>query len=130
MIRGIFLFLLLVHGLIHITGFAKAFKLADIPQLTLPIARAAGALWLLAAVLFVVAVVLSVLQNNYWWLLAIPAVVLSQALIIGAWPDAKFGTIINVIAVAGIVLGWAHWNFQELAAQERQALLAANTPTT
>lgn len=129
--RAIFLFLLLVHGLIHLTGFAKAFKLADIPQLTLPITRTAGALWLLAALLFITAAVLSGLQNNYWWVLAIPAVVLSQALIIGAWPDAKFGTIINVIAIAGIVLGWANWNFQGLAAQERLALLAAkNTLTT
>lgn len=39
MIRAIFGFLILLHGLIHLMGFLKAFHLADIEQLTLPISK-------------------------------------------------------------------------------------------
>jgi hypothetical protein len=33
---------LVVHGLLHIMGFAKAFGLAELPPLTVPIARPTG----------------------------------------------------------------------------------------
>ena len=51
MIRILFLILLAVHGLIHLLGFAKAFGLAELPQLVQPISRPWGALWLAAAAL-------------------------------------------------------------------------------
>jgi hypothetical protein len=41
--------LLVVHGLIHLLGFAKAVRLADLPQLTEPISPFLGAVWLLAS---------------------------------------------------------------------------------
>ncbi|MDZ4699304.1 MAG: hypothetical protein SH809_06345 [Rhodothermales bacterium] len=43
-----FLVVLVLHGLIHVMGFAKAFGYAEIPALTLPISRGQGVLWLLA----------------------------------------------------------------------------------
>ncbi len=43
-----FTLLLVVHGLIHSMGFLKAFGLAQLPQLTLPISRPLGVLWLVA----------------------------------------------------------------------------------
>ena len=66
MLRYLFAFLLLVHGLIHLMGFAKAFKLATINQLTAAIAKPAGLLWLLAALLFAGAVILFLLQHQVW----------------------------------------------------------------
>jgi len=124
MLRYLFAFILLIHGLIHLMGFVKAFKLADIQQLTQSISKPLGILWLVTAVLFIAAVALFLFQNNAWWIVAIPAVVLSQFLIFGAWQDAKFGTIANVIALLGIVVAIANWNFQTTAQQEKEALLS------
>jgi len=47
----LFAVFLIVHGLIHLMGTAKAFGVAEIPQLTQQIVRPLGALWLLAAAL-------------------------------------------------------------------------------
>ncbi len=115
MARFIVLFILLVHGLIHLMGFAKAFKLADIQQLTQHISKAGGIGWLVSALLFVAAAVLFLLKKDIWWVVAAPAVIISQLLIFGAWQDAKFGTIANVIVLVGVVLGWAAWNFNRAA---------------
>ena len=45
--------LLLLHGFIHLMGFAKAFGYAEMPQLTQPISREWGVVWLLAGGLVV-----------------------------------------------------------------------------
>jgi len=49
--RWIVLALLLVHGVVHLVGFAKAFAYADLPQLTAPISRGMGLIWLAAGLL-------------------------------------------------------------------------------
>ncbi len=46
--RWIVVGVLALHGLIHAMGFAKAFGLAELPQLVQPISRAMGVAWLLA----------------------------------------------------------------------------------
>ncbi len=46
---------ILLHGLIHLLGPAKAFGWADVSQLRGPISPAAGLLWLAAAVLLIAA---------------------------------------------------------------------------
>ncbi len=46
--RWVLIDLLLLHGLIHLMGFAKAFGYAELPQLTQSISREWGVLWLLA----------------------------------------------------------------------------------
>jgi len=52
-LRWVLIGLLLLHGLIHLMGFAKAFGYAELPQLTQPISREWGVLWLLAGGLVV-----------------------------------------------------------------------------
>ena len=44
--------LILIHGLIHFMGFAKAFKLAEINQLSQNISKPIGMFWLLVCILF------------------------------------------------------------------------------
>ncbi|GEO07106.1 hypothetical protein AAE02nite_47700 [Adhaeribacter aerolatus] len=44
--------------------------------------------------------------------------VLSQALIIMYWPEAKFGTIANLIIAVGIILAYGSWNFNTTVSQE------------
>lgn len=97
---------LLVHGLIHLMGFAKAFGYAELPQLTQPITRGAGLSWLLAAVLFLAAVVALFAWPRGWWLIGALAVVVSQAVIVSSWRDAKYGTIPNLAVLAGVMIAF------------------------
>ncbi len=95
--RLAFTFLVLIHGLIHIMGFAKAFRLADIYQLSQNISKPIGMFWLLVSVLFILSTVLYLFKNEWWFVFALFGVVISQVLIIMYWKDAKFGTIANLI---------------------------------
>jgi hypothetical protein len=122
--------LLALHGLIHLLGPAKAFGWADIGQLRTPIGAAGGVLWLLVAVLLCVAAVAAGSGARGWWYPALPAVLLSQALIVSAWSDAKFGTVANlIIAVPLLVvaLDARASSFRSLFAHERDLLLARAT---
>src|SRR6185436_1053376 len=60
--------LLIVHGLVHLVGFAKAFGYASLPQLTLPISRQAGLVWLLAGLLVCASAVLLVARPRMGWI--------------------------------------------------------------
>ncbi len=95
--------LLLVHGLIHVLGFAKAFRPADVGQLSQPLSRLAGVFWLLAMLLFLFSALLLLTDNRSWWIAALAAVVLSQVLIVLSWNDAKFGTVVNAIVLLPLV---------------------------
>ncbi|MFN4255736.1 MAG: DUF6544 family protein [Saprospiraceae bacterium] len=125
--RYFFAFVLLVHGLIHFMGLAKAFGYAEINNLTQPISRPAGAAWLLAALLFVVGTGLFLWRKDAWWMVVAPAVVVSQILIFMSWRDAKFGTVANLIALAAVVLAIAAWQFDGMVRREMSAFLPEKT---
>ena len=97
---------LVVHGLIHLIGTAKAFGVAEIPQLTQQIAGPLGILWLLAAALFLVTAVSLFTWPQWWWVVGAGAVVVSQVVIMTSWSDARYGTIANVVVLLGAVLGF------------------------
>ncbi len=131
MLRHIFVFIVSVHGLIHLLGFVKEWKLAPVKELTgktlLPIsnnaAKAIGILWLLACILLLVAAVLFFLKTEYWWMLAILSVLLSQSLIVLYWQDAKFGTIANVIVLGACILAYGNWRFNNMVVKELNTFL-------
>jgi len=107
--------LLIVHGLITLLGFVKAFDLFPVTQLQASISQPAGVLWLAAALLLVGSGVALLLGAQWWWIPAAIGVVLSQILIFGDWSDAKAGTIANVILLVPIIvaaLGSAPWSFR------------------
>lgn len=98
--RFVLVTLLGLHGLIHVMGFAKAFGLAALPQLALPISRPLGIAWLAAALLFLVAaVMLGLGTRGTWAIVGLVAVVLSQYAIARSWGDAKVGTVANVLVL-------------------------------
>jgi hypothetical protein len=99
----------IVHGLIHLLGFAKGSGLFEVSELTQPISKRAGFIWLTAALLFVLAALLYLLDVDAWWMVAMPAVVLSQTLIFLWWHDAKFGTIANVAILVPLVVAIANF---------------------
>jgi hypothetical protein len=75
----LFAFLMLVHGLIHLMGPAKAFGLAELPQLTHTISKATALLWPLAAALLVASAAALFVLPRWWWVGGALAVVVSQA---------------------------------------------------
>ncbi len=94
--------LLVVHGAIHGLGFATGFGLSTLPPRR--ISKLEGLAWLLAGLLLVSAAALLFVAPAWWWLPAACGSIISQALILGAWSDAKLGTVANVlIAVPALV---------------------------
>jgi hypothetical protein len=107
MVRWLFFAVLVLHGLIHVMGYAKAFGYADLPQLAQPISRGMGVLWLLAALAMLSAAVCLVAAPRVWWIVGLAAVVLSQVAIASSWSDAAFGTVANVLVLLGVMYGFA-----------------------
>ncbi|MFZ6052466.1 DUF6544 family protein [Halocola ammonii] len=124
MLKFAFLFLLLIHGGIHLLGFFKAQGLARISEISLEIPRSIGWLWLIASLLFFLTALVYLLKWPMWWTVAIAAVILSQVLIIFSWQDAKFGTVLNLIFALIIAVGIGQWNFHKRAQSEVNAFLA------
>lgn len=112
MFTFVLFFILIVHGLIHLLGFVKAFGLADVSQLTQNISKPAGVSWLIATLLFVATGIVFLLGKEWWWMIAIPALVLSQLLIVMSWQDAKFGTIANAIICIAAVASFGSTHFE------------------
>lgn len=123
--RIAFIVILVLHGLIHLLGFLKAFDLAPIEQLTTPISRGAGVVWLVACVAVLVTAVLFALRVEAWWMVGAGALVLSQALVVSTWSDAKAGTLANLILLVGVVLGFALARFASETDRKIDALLAS-----
>jgi hypothetical protein len=120
--------LLVVHGLIHLLGFSKAFGLADLPQLVLPISRALGVAWLVAGLALMAAAITLLWSPRWWWAPAALGVLLSQAVIVSSWGDAKFGIVANVLILVALGLtafeGAFHARFE---AQSAAAVAACGT---
>src|SRR5690606_24708531 len=109
--RILFIIILFIHGLIHLMGFVKGYRLGEIHTLTQYISKTYGTAWLVAAVLFLLTLVAYVARNEWWWLMGIFSVILSQFLIIVYWQDAKFGTAPNLIILTASIIAFAFWNF-------------------
>jgi hypothetical protein len=115
--RWIVVVLLVVHGLIHLMGFAKAFGYAQLPQLTRPVSREMGVVWLAAGLLVVASAVMMVASPRSVWIVGGLALIVSQAVILAAWSDAKAGTILNVVLLLTATYGWFNYGPQSFRAQ-------------
>lgn len=125
MLRVLFAGVVLLHGIIHLMGFMKAFRLAELSQLRQDISRLSGVLWLLATILFILTAGAFLLKREWWWMIAAPALVVSQILIILSWSDARFGTIANVIILIPSIAAFGFWDFGRMVDRELEVLLAA-----
>ncbi|MCB9634051.1 MAG: hypothetical protein H6721_18175 [Sandaracinus sp.] len=124
-VRVAFLVVVALHATIHLLGFVKGFGLAPVEALKLPIGRVAGALWLVATLALVATVVLAALRWEGWWWVALGSLLLSQALVVAAWSDAKAGTIANVILALGALAALATSRFEAEGRDRLDALLAS-----
>lgn len=107
--RIAFSLLITLHAIIHIMGFAKAFGLASLEQLRVPISRPMGLLWLVAAVLLIAAAAAIFTMPRWFWLIGALGLVASQTAIIASWGDARFGTIANAVLLAIVIYGAFAW---------------------
>lgn len=109
---------LVLHGLIHLLGFAVYLRLATIEGLSYGTAllsgklevgeagaRIFGLLWLLAAVGFVVASVAVFALFPWWWTFTLWVTLLSLVVTALGWPDPWFGVVVNVVILAYLLVG-------------------------
>jgi hypothetical protein len=94
---------LFVHGLIHLLGTAKAWHLAQLPQLSQPISPLSGGLWLAASLLFCAAAICLVAHSRWWWFIGSFAIVISTIAIVPSWADARLGAVANLVALIAVV---------------------------
>lgn len=135
MLRILFALLLLLHGLIHLLGFVNQWAIAlgtqmsgkSLMTMSAETSKWMGILWLLAGLCFLLTLVSYWLQINWWFTVALFSIALSQVLIIIYWPDAKAGTVANVLIALVLGLVYAHDRFEAQANQEVRHLLMPST---
>jgi hypothetical protein len=120
--RLLLIVILVVHGVIHLFGFVKAFGLAEVSELHQPISQGRGILWLMAALLLTAGAVLLVAAPRHWWIPASAGIALSQVLIFGSWGDAKFGTIANLLVLIPLTLTIADFRSSSLRSEYQRDL--------
>lgn len=103
MLRDLIIGLLILHGLVHLIGFVKAFELATVQQLNQPISKPAGALWFTVFITFLVSSILFLIHHRLWWMPTALGIALSQVLIITSWQDAKYGTLANMFILIALI---------------------------
>jgi hypothetical protein len=106
--RELLLVLISLHGLLHLLGFIKAFKLARLDQMPHPISKVNGVFWLVAACFVVTTGFLFYFFVDGWWIVGLASVVVSEYVIITDWEDAGLGSTLNIlillISIIGLIL--------------------------
>ena len=134
-IQHIITALLALHGAIHVLGWLKWAHLSPVAQLSgrtlVPLSplteRAFAGLWASALILLTLAAGLRLFSRELWWAPALAGLLLSQALIVVSWQDAKFGTVLNVLLLLPALAGATHAQFAGRIDHEVGTLLAAAT---
>ena len=121
--RAAFLTLLSIHAVIHLMWFAHAFGLVHLPYFQKDIPGMVGFSWLLAAAFFIWSAIQIGIRKPKWFLQALIAVLLSQMWIFSAWSDTKYGSLANLIILAGIFVGYAKWSFEQRFRGDVESLL-------
>jgi hypothetical protein len=88
--------LLAMHGLIHMFGATKGFRLS----------MAGGSLWLVGGALFFLTAVALVAWPRGWWAIGAVALAISVLAIVPSWSEAKFGMVPNALILAAVVAGF------------------------
>ncbi|ULQ54714.1 DUF6544 family protein [Flavihumibacter fluvii] len=110
--KYLFALAIFMHGLIHLMGFAKAFRFGNMAQLTKDISKPAGSFWLLACGLFLTCAVGFLLKKDWWPILAMLAVATSTVVILISWKDARLGMIPNLMILLVAIAAWTTQRFE------------------
>ncbi len=104
MIREIIIGTLIIHGIMHLLGFAKGFNIAELDQFSESISKQYGVVWFVACILLITSALGLLIDQTWWVYMTIISVLVSQSLIVRFWLDTKFGTTINFILVIAILI--------------------------
>jgi hypothetical protein len=133
--KTLLLLLIILHGLIHFIGFAKLWNIFNLKSFsgytlfTIPDSahKPLGLLWLASMLLFLLSAT-RVMSGNYWWAIALIAILISQTLIVIYWQDAKAGTLGNVLILILAIINFADWSFNRFVQSEiREIINKGNT---
>ncbi|WP_102348867.1 DUF6920 family protein [Bacillus sp. Marseille-P3661] len=102
-----------VHGLIHLMGFVHAYHIFEVESFRQTITKPVGFLWMFTSLIFFAVVYLIATNKGRWWIPAFIAILISQILIFLSWQDAKFGTLLNLMILAPIIIEMATLNFSK-----------------
>ncbi|HET9486516.1 MAG TPA: DUF6544 family protein, partial [Chryseosolibacter sp.] len=135
MIRLIFASVLVLHGLLHMIGFAKEWNIGSQGRLqgkeviAFPddTSKITGTLWLTTGILFLTAAGFYLLRKEWYWIPAAGGVVISQVLIILYWQEARYGTLANIIIMIVLIFAAAAMHFNTVGKRESKTL-QANAP--
>ena len=122
--RIVLVILIGIHGIIHLFGFLRAFDFSEFNGISQPISKLLGIVWLLAFLLFIATLVLMLSHYDYWWIIGILAVLVSQVLILTYWKDAKLGTILNLVILAYATITYSAYSFEKKVNVEIIQMLA------
>ena len=116
--RFVLAFFLLAHGVAHLVGFVSSWKLATLAELPYKTTlfsgrvdvgdagiRVTGVLWLLTALVFLVAAIAVAAEAGWAARFTLAAAVASLILCVVAWPDARIGVAVNVGLVLLLAIG-------------------------
>lgn len=117
--------LALLHGAVHLIGFAAAPGAPVPPEELAPwmtTGTVGGYAWLAAAALLVATALLLAADRPDWWRLGAVAVLASQALLATQWAHARAGTIANLVLALAVVHGWCATGDRSARARYRRGV--------
>jgi hypothetical protein len=104
--RAVLTVVFVVHGLIHVLGFAVYWKLATIEGLSYGNRLLSGSLEVGEAGARVLVAGVAVLLLRPWWRpLTFGVALLSLAITVLGWPDSWFGVLVNLAILAYLFVG-------------------------
>lgn len=121
--KVLLIILFLIHGCIHFMGFAKAFYPSSNFSATQFVSRPLGLAWLAVGLLCITTALLLLLKREWWPVLGILTVILSQVLIVIYWKDAKYASIVNSILLLISISGYGNYRFDQMIHKESQNIL-------
>lgn len=122
MLRYILAIVLIIHGLIHFSGYkgrGPAYKGGghSLSQVM------SGVLWLASGFGFIAAGILSG-SHDAWWPAGALAILISTVLVVTRWKDARYGTIVNALLLLVTIANFAEWRFDRNAHSEARELMS------
>lgn len=120
--RIAFLLLIVLHAIVHIVWFAQALGWVELPYFEKEIPRMVGFSWLLAALFFIGSAVQLWNRKLNWFHTALIGVLISQMWIFSAWNDTKLGSLVNLVILTGILIGFFKSEFEMRFIEDVQAV--------
>ena len=104
MVHYLLAIIIFIHGLLHLMGYSKAFHFSGIRHTKAHISKPIGILWITGCLFFITTGILFLLNNDYWQIAGLVSIVMSEIAIILGWQNASYGTIVNVLILAVIII--------------------------